>query len=135
MVRVAGGRTSEACKIPRALQSPATTQRPGRSDTGSVRGAASTRAEVFYVDGARTPESLDRASGVRENRVSSGRKDLHCPEPITSFVTENGSGSSRNLSYSYVNESRGQVKVTWICRTICTQRRSQVFSCCVSLKT
>jgi hypothetical protein len=30
---------------------------------------------------------------VRENRVKSGRKDLHCPKPLTSLVTENGSGS------------------------------------------
>jgi len=46
---------------------------------------------------------------VRETRVNSGRKDLHYPEPLTSLVTENGSGSSCNLSYSYVNESLGQV--------------------------
>jgi putative transposase len=30
-----------------------------------------------------------------ETRVNSGRKDLHCPKPLTSFVTENGSGSVR----------------------------------------
>ena len=33
---------------------------PGGSDTCSFRGAAPSR--MFYVDGARTPESLDRAS-------------------------------------------------------------------------
>jgi hypothetical protein len=48
---------------------------------------------------------------VRENRVNCGRKDVHCPKSLTSFVTENGSGSSCNLSYSYVNESWGQVTV------------------------
>ena len=46
---------------------------------------------------------------MRETRVNSRRKDLYCPEPLTSFVTENGSGPSQELSYSYVNENRGQV--------------------------
>ena len=50
------------------------------------------------MDGARTPESLDVASGVRENRANSGRKDLHCPKPLVSFVAENGCGS---VSFKY----------------------------------
>jgi hypothetical protein len=33
---------------------------------------------------------------VRETRVNSGRKDFHCPKPLTSLVTENGSGSSES---------------------------------------
>jgi putative transposase len=45
----------------------------------------------------------------RENRVNSGRKDLHCPKPLVSFVTENGSGPKRKLSYDLVRERRGQV--------------------------
>jgi uncharacterized protein (TIGR02391 family) len=31
---------------------------------------------------------------VRETRLNSGRKDLPCPKPLTSLVTENGSGSA-----------------------------------------
>lgn len=29
---------------------------------------------------------------MRETRVNRGEKDLHCPKPLISFVTENGSG-------------------------------------------
>jgi len=89
---VAGGRRSETVEVPRALQSRASAPCAGGSDAGSIRGVAPVEREIFYVDGARTPESLDRASGVRETRVNSGRKDLHCPKPLISFVTENGSG-------------------------------------------
>ena len=109
MVLIAGGRAAEADDVPRTLQSSATAQRPGGSDPGSFRDAAPARAESFYVDGARTQESLDRASGVRENRVNRGEKDLHCPKPLVSFVTENGSGSSWKVSYDPVREERGQV--------------------------
>ncbi|GAC1507520.1 MAG: hypothetical protein NVS1B11_09000 [Terriglobales bacterium] len=35
-------------------------------------------------------------SMVREDRVNSGRKDLRCPEPLVSFVPDNGSGSEES---------------------------------------
>jgi len=109
MVLVAGRCASKAGEVPRALQPRAAAQRAGRSDARRIRRVAPVEGEIFYVDGARPPESLDRASGVRENRVNSGRKDVPCPKSLTRFVTENGSGPQCNLSYSYVNESWGQV--------------------------
>jgi hypothetical protein len=107
VVRIAGRCAAEAGEVPRALQPRASAQFAGGSDAIGVRGVAQRKSE--YIAGARTPESLDRASGVRETRVNRGRKDLHCPKPLTSPVTENGSGPSCNLSYPYVNESWGQV--------------------------
>ena len=94
MVFVAGRRPSEAGEVPRALQPRAAAQRAGRSDARRIRRVAPVEGEIFYVDGARPPESLDRASGVRENRVNSGKKDVSCPKSLTRFVTENGSGPS-----------------------------------------
>ena len=44
---------------------------------------------------------------MRETRVNSGRKDVHYPEPLTSPVTENGSGSLRPKSYSDLFGKRG----------------------------
>jgi hypothetical protein len=91
VVFIAGGCQAEANEVPRALQSRASAQFAGGSDAVSIRGVAPREGE--YIAEARTPESLDRASGVREYRVNSGGKDLHCPETLVSFVPDNGSGS------------------------------------------
>ncbi len=48
---------------------------------------------------------------MRENRVNRERKDLHCPKPLVSFVTENGSGPSLKMSYDPVREGWGQVNL------------------------
>jgi hypothetical protein len=40
---------------------------------------------------AKTPSA--GSVGAHETRVNRGEKDLHCPKPLISFVTENGSGS------------------------------------------
>jgi hypothetical protein len=43
---------------------------------------------------------------VRENRVNSGRKDLHCPKSLTPVVTENGSGSDAVVLDKRMNGDR-----------------------------
>jgi Integrase core domain len=45
----------------------------------------------------------------RETRVNSGRKDLPRPKPLTSFVTENGSGPARRKSHYPWTRNGGQV--------------------------
>jgi hypothetical protein len=44
---------------------------------------------------------------VRETRVNSGRKVLHCPKPLASFVTENGSGSVAQYFKDGIDNARG----------------------------
>ena len=44
---------------------------------------------------------------MRETRVNRGEKDLHCPKPLISFVTENGSGSSSKHLGNRVWETKG----------------------------
>jgi len=93
VVHVAGRRPAEADEFPRSSQSRAFAQCPGGSNARGIRGVAQGNSQ--YIDGARTPEPLDCSSGARETRVNSERRDSHCPKPLASFVTENGSGLLR----------------------------------------
>jgi hypothetical protein len=54
---------------------------------------------------------------------TSGRKDLHCPKPLVSFVTENGSGPKRKLSYDRVGGEWGQVRAI-------PKREQPLYYCC-----
>jgi putative transposase len=54
--------------------------------------ALADRTPAAFAELHRSKEKSSTLMG-RENRVNSGRKDVHCPKPLTSFVTENGSGS------------------------------------------
>lgn len=58
---------------------------------------------------------------MRENRVNSEGKDLHCPKPLISFVTENGSGSGRDELFERRYEEKGAPEIGW---DVCTRAAS-----------